>query len=39
MEIKNLECRTCPRELEEGMNVVELQAGIIGKLGFVSLSK
>lgn len=39
MELKNIECRTCRGELEEGMNVVELQEGIIGKLGFVSFGE
>jgi hypothetical protein len=39
MEIKNIECRTCRRELEEGMNVLNIQEGIIGKLGFVALGE
>ena len=39
MEIKNTECRTCRHELEEGTNVLEVQEGIIGKLGFVALGE
>ncbi|MCH8912337.1 MAG: hypothetical protein IIA33_02095 [Planctomycetes bacterium] len=39
MELKNIECRTCRRDLEEGMNVLEVQEGIIGKLGFVALGE
>lgn len=39
MEIKKIECCTCRRELEEGMNVLEVQEGIIGKLGFVALGE
>ncbi len=39
MEVKNIECRTCRRELEEGVNVLEVQEGIIGKLGFVALGE
>ncbi len=37
MESNTIGCRTCSRELEEGMNVLEVQEGIIGKLGFVAL--
>ena len=37
MEIKNIECVTCRRELGEGTHVLEVQEGIIGKLSFVSL--
>ncbi len=39
MEVQNIDCRTCRRELEEGTNVLEVQEGIIGKLGFVSLGE
>ncbi len=39
MEPHKIECRTCCRELEEGMNVLEIQEGIIGKLGFVALGE
>ena len=39
MEIKNIECRACRRELEEGTNVLEVQESIIGKLGFVALGE
>ncbi len=39
METHKIECRTCRRGLEEGTNVLEVQEGIIGKLGFVSLGK
>ncbi len=39
MEIRNTECHACRRELEEGTNVLEVQEGIIGKLGFVSLGE
>ena len=36
MEIKNIECHTCRCKLEEGTNVLDVQEGIIGKLGFVA---
>ncbi len=39
METPTIECCTCRRELEEGMNVLEVQEGIIGKLGFVALGE
>ena len=39
METHKIECRTCRREFEEGMNVLEIQEGIIGKLGFVALGE
>ena len=39
MEIKNIECRACRRELEEGTNVLEVQESIIGKLGLVALGE
>ncbi len=39
MEVRNIECRTCRREPEEGLNVLEVQEGIIGKLGFVALGE
>ena len=39
MEVHKLECRTCRRVLEEGTNVLEVQEGIIGKLGFVALGE
>ena len=39
MEIHKIECRNCQRELEAGVNVLEVQEGIIGKLGFVALGK
>ena len=39
MEIKKIECRTCRRGLGEGVNVLEVQEGIIGKLGFVALGE
>lgn len=39
METHKIECRTCRREFEEGTNVLEVQEGIIGKLGFVSLGE
>ena len=37
MEIRKIECRTCRCQLEEGTNVLEVQEGIIGKLGFIAL--
>ena len=39
MDAQKSECRTCRRELEEGMNVLEVREGIIGKLGFVALGE
>lgn len=39
MEVRNTECRTCRRILGEGTNVLEVQEGIIGKLGFVALGE
>ncbi len=39
MEVRNIECRTCRRILGEGTNVLEVQEGIIGKLGFVALGE
>lgn len=39
MEAYKTECRACRRELKEGMNVLEVQEGIIGKLGFVALGE
>ena len=39
MEPHTIECRTCRRNLEEGLNVLEVQEGIIGKLGFVALGE
>ncbi len=39
METHKFECRTCRRKLEEGTNVLEVQEGIIGKLGFVALGE
>ena len=34
-----VECRTCRRQLEEGVDVVEVQDGIIGAVGFVALDE
>ena len=39
MDVQDIECRTCRRGLEEGTDVLEVQEGIIGKLGFVDLSE
>ena len=39
METPTIGCRACRRELEEGLNVLEVQEGIIGKLGFVALGE
>ena len=39
MEKHEIGCRTCRRELEEATNVLEIQEGIIGKLGFVALGE
>ena len=39
MESHKTECCTCRRELEEGMNVLEVQEGIVGRLGFVALGE
>lgn len=39
MELHKIECRTCRRKLEEGTDVLEVQEGIIGKLGFVDLGE
>ncbi len=39
MDVHEIDCRTCRRELEEGTNVLEVQEGIIGKLGFVALGE
>ena len=39
MELHKTGCRTCRRNLEEGMTVLEVQEGIIGKLGFVTLGE
>ncbi len=39
METPTIGCRTCRRGLSEGTNVLEVQEGIIGKLGFVSLGE
>ena len=39
MEGKNIECCACRRGFEEGANVLEVQEGIIGKLGFVALGE
>ncbi len=39
MEVHKIECRTCRRPIEEGMNVLEVQEGIIGKLAFVALGE
>ena len=39
MAVNQFECRTCRRGLEEGRNVLEVQEGIIGKLGFVALGE
>ncbi len=39
METPIIGCLTCRRELSEGTNVLEVQEGIIGKLGFVSLEE
>jgi hypothetical protein len=34
-----MKCSTCRKELREGKNVIEVQEGIIGTSGFVSLGK
>ena len=40
MRLKNGEkCATCRSKIEEGMDVLEVQEGIIGLRGFVSLEK
>ncbi len=39
MEMKRIDCRACLRKLEEGMNVLDVQEGVIGKLGFVGLGE
>ncbi len=39
MEPHTIECQTCRRKLEEGLNVLEVHEGIIGKLGFVALGE
>ena len=39
METRTIECRSCRREFEEGTNVLKVQEGIIGKLGFVALGE
>ncbi len=39
MEGHRIDCRTCRRALDEGTNVLEVQEGIVGRLGFVALGE
>lgn len=34
-----IDCQTCRRNFEEGTNVLEVQEGIVGRLGFVALGE
>lgn len=34
-----MKCRTCSKELREGVNVFEVQEGVIGTSGFISLDE
>lgn len=39
MDDRNIDCRMCRRRFEEGADVLEVQEGVIGKLGFVDLGE